>query len=588
MNWDQLKTILWLRWQLTRNQLARGGGFGIVFAVIILVGAFVLGAGTFVGGLLGGTFGLGADKASPLVVLGVWTAVTAVFLLFWMIGLMVELQRSESIDLQRLLHLPVALGQMFVINYLASHFTLSLVIALPAMVGLSLGLVLARGPAMLLVLPLALSMVFSITAWTYCLRGWLAAMMANPRRRRSVIMGLSLAVVLIAQLPNLYFNVIARSRLHPPVARNGEEAKKFSAERKATEQQRLQTWLAVQKFVPPMWLAVGARGLAEGNPLPALLGTFGGCALGALGLRRAYRSSLRFYQGDTGAKARPLPAPTAAAGATAEKGRAGTRFLELHLPGVPEPAAALSLACFRCLMRAPEVKMALGTSFVVTIILAATLMLPNAGKVPDAVKPFAATGALVFSIFMLVQFFTNQFGYDRDGFRALVLSPTDRRLILLGKNLASVPIGGLSSLLLLGLMALRIKLSPLMALAAVFQFVALLLLAVLGGNLLSILVPYRMQVGSMKPSKMPAKTMLVMVVCQLMFPLVMLPVFLPPLAGLLWGLAALPDVVPVNLLLSVALAGLMVFGYWLALGPLGRLLQRRETAILNKVSMEVE
>ena len=68
----------------------------------------------------------------------------------------------------------------------------------------------------------------------------------------------------------------------------------------------------------------------------------------------------------------------------------------------------------------------------------------------------------------------------------------------------------------------------------------------------------------------------------------MLPVFLPPLAGLLWGLADLPAAVPVNLLLSLALAVLMVFGYWLALGPLGRLLQRRETAILNKVSLEVE
>jgi ABC-2 type transport system permease protein len=240
------------------------------------------------------------------------------------------------------------------------------------------------------------------------------------------------------------------------------------------------------------------------------------------------------------------------------------------------------------LMRAPEVKMALGTSFVVTLILAATLMLPHAGEVPAAVKPFAATGALVFSIFMLVQFFANQFGYDRDGFRALVLSPTDRRQILLGKNLASLPVGGVSSLLLLSLVALRMHLTPLMALTALLQMIALLLLSVLGGNLLSILVPYRMQVGSMKPSKVPATTMLVIVGCQLLFPIVMLPVFLPPLAGLLWGLAGLPAAVPVNFLLSLALASLLVFAYWQALGPLGRLLQRRETQILNKVSMEVE
>jgi len=232
--------------------------------------------------------------------------------------------------------------------------------------------------------------------------------------------------------------------------------------------------------------------------------------------------------------------------------------------------------------------MALGTSFVVTLILAASFLLPGRGEVPEAVKPFAATGAMVFSIFLLVQFFANQFGYDRDGFRALVLSPTDRRLILLGKNLANLPVGGVSSVLLLVLVALRIKLTLVIALAALFQLVAMLLLAVLGGNLLSILVPYRMQMGSMKPSKVPATTMLMMVACQLLFPLVMAPVFLPPLVELLCRLAGLPAAVPVNLLLSMALAALMVFGYWQALGPLGRLLQRRETKILNTVSMEVE
>jgi ABC-2 type transport system permease protein len=590
MNWDQLKTIFWLRWQLTRNQLARGGGFGVVLAVIILFGAFVLGAGTFLGGLLGGAFGLGAAKASPLVVLAVWTAVTAAFLLFWMIGLMVELQRSESIDLQRLLHLPVALGQMFVINYLASHFTLSLVVALPAMLGLALGLVFARGAVMLLLLPLVLSMVFAITAWTYCLRGWLAAMMANPRRRRSIIMGLSLVVVLIAQLPNIYFNVIARARFRPVIVRNSDEAKRQAEERKAAEREQLELWLTVQKFVPPMWLAVGAGALAEGNPVPALLGTLGGCALGALGLRRAYRGTVRLYQGNTGGKAQPLATPAPAVSALPAKAvrPAGTSFLELPLPGVPEPAAALALANCRALLRAPEVKMALGMSVVVTLILAATLMLPHASDVPEAAKPFIATGALTFSIFMLVQFFANQFGYDRDGFRALVLSPTERRFILLGKNLACLPLGGLASGLLLGLMVLRIKLSPVMLLAAAFQWVAMLLLAVLAGNLLSILVPYRMQVGSMKPSKMPATTLLLMVLCQMLFPMVLLPVFLAPLAGLLWNWSGLPALVPVNLLLSLALALVMAFAYWKALGPLGRLLQRRETLILSKVSVEVE
>jgi hypothetical protein len=42
MNWDQLKTILWLRSRLTRNQWARGGGIGGIIAAIVAIGTVVL------------------------------------------------------------------------------------------------------------------------------------------------------------------------------------------------------------------------------------------------------------------------------------------------------------------------------------------------------------------------------------------------------------------------------------------------------------------------------------------------------------------------------------------------------------------
>ena len=80
MNWEQLKTIFWLRWRLTRNQWGRGGGLGAVVAVLVAVGAFALGGLSFVGGLLGGVFGLA--EASPFGVLIAWLAVTIAFLFF--------------------------------------------------------------------------------------------------------------------------------------------------------------------------------------------------------------------------------------------------------------------------------------------------------------------------------------------------------------------------------------------------------------------------------------------------------------------------------------------------------------------------
>lgn len=586
MNWEQLKTIFWLRWRLTRNQWARSGGLGAVLAAVIAVAAVMLGGASFVGALLGGAMGLGGAK--PQVLMGIWLAITVGFLFFWLIGLVTELQRSETIDLQRLMHLPVALGQMFVVNYAASHLALSIILFVPAMIGLALGLTYSRGLTMLLLLPLAASMVFMVTAWTYCLRGWLAAMMTNPRRRRAIIMGITMAFVLLAQLPNVYFNVFGGH--NRPKQRQGatpEEKQREREARRAVEKENFDKLIAVQKFIPPLWVSMGAQSLAERHVLPALLGTLGGFGLGALGLRRAYRSTVRFYQGETGGKAAgvvPSERPATTPGRAVKAGK----MLERRLPGVPEQAAAVALATFRSMLRAPETKMAWGTSFLVTLILGATFLFRTTPQVPAAVKPFIATGSVVFSMFMLIQFFANQFGFDRDGFRALILCPAERRLILLGKNLACLPAGLGFSTILLALMAVWLRLPPLALLAAFFQLVTLLLLAGLAGNLLSILVPFRIQAGSLKPTKMPAGAMVMMVLCQLLFPLVMLPGFLPPLLEFLWQGAGWSETVPVNLLLSILLAGLMAFIYWRALTPLGRLLQRREMKILNILTAEIE
>jgi hypothetical protein len=88
----------------------------------------------------------------------------------------------------------------------------------------------------------------------------------------------------------------------------------------------------------------------------------------------------------------------------------------------------------------------------------------------------------------------------------------------------------------------------------------------------------------MKPTKMPALAMVAMVFCQLLFPLILLPVFLPPLAEYLWRIGGGPDFLPVNLLLSLLLAALVAFLYLRTLGPFGRLLQSREIKILNTVT----
>lgn len=70
--------------------------------------------------------------------------------------------------------------------------------------------------------------------------------------------------------------------------------------------------------------------------------------------------------------------------------------------------------------------------------------------------------------------------------------------------------------------------------------------------------------------------------------LVLTPLFVPPLADWLWHRADWTPLVPVNLLLSVLLAGLTAFLYGQTLEPMGRLLHRRELKILNIVTAEQE
>jgi ABC-2 type transport system permease protein len=559
---NQLKAILQLRWQLTRNQWSRSRhGVRGGIALIIVIAACLLGALCFLGAFLATAYGMRGARSETVML--VWFFFTGVFLMFWTLGLLAELQRSEAIDLQRLMHLPVRLGQIFFINYLASHFTPSLIIVVPAIFGLSIGLAIARGPVMLGMVPLALSMIAMITAWSYCLRGWLAALMTNPRRRRSILAALTFVIVVIAQLPNLYFNVFSRSNSH----------------RRTTVP--VSTILFVQKFVPPFWVSLGARSLADGNSMPAALGTIGCLSIAALGLRRAYVSTLKFYHGASDGPSRSpqrtveMPSKTSS-----------SRFLERRLPGVSDEASAVALASFRSMLRAPEIKMAWAMSLAVPLIVGASILFRSRMRLPEGLKPLLPPTVIAFSLFTLVQFLSNQFGFDREGFQTFVLSPLRRRALVFGKNLAAFPIILCAGFFWLILINIFLRLPLLTTLAAIFQMTAMALIAAMFGNLISICLPYRVRATSLKPTKISGARGILIVISQLLFPFLMIPVFIAPLAELLLHLNGM--VFPINLALSFILALLVIAAYFWSLPSFGRLLQERETRILDTLITELE
>lgn len=581
MDVSQLRTILWLRWRLSRNQWSRGGLLNAVVMMIVTVALSILGIVSGIAGVLVGF--LVFAEASPLKLLVVWDVFAALFLFVWMIGLVSEIQRSETIDIGRMLHLPVSLKDIFFINYLASHLTLSIILFLPLMLGLCLGLILGRGGFMIGLIPLVLGFVFMISAWTYCLRGWLVTLMVNKRRRRAIIAGVTFGFILLTQLPYLIGNLRHDHRQRSPeTTQSAPREEQTTARLDSPDEKTLpRAVLLAHYFVPFLWVGNGAMSLAQGHIWPAILGTAGGFGIGALGLRRAYRSTLRFYQGQSTGKKNTKKVK-------AEKPVTGRNFIEKQLPGVPEETAAAALATFRSLSRAPEVKIALATNFIMLLFFGVMIFTRRSAIIGDTFKPFIAPGAIVFMFLGMSQLACNQFGFDRSGFRALVLLPTPRKHILLGKNLAFLPTAIGIGFVLLVLVKIALKLSVVVFLAAGLQLIAAFLLLSMMGNLVSVLVPYRMASGSLKPTKSSSKTNLLIFVSRLVFPTVMSPIFLPAAAGLLCSRMGWLPAAPTNLLLSVVLLGLLIFFYRLSLNPLGNFMQRREKEILQVVTQEVE
>ena len=586
MNWEQLRAILWLRWRLTHNQLTRGGGLNAALASVAGVMLVLIGLGAGLAAVLIGATAL--KQASALKVMLVWDGAVLFTLFFSLIAVVTELQRSESVDLTRLLHLPIGLRQVFLFNYLVSLVSPGTVLLAALLLGLTTGMVFSQGPQLLLALPLVLAFVFMVTAWIYCLRGWLLALMVNPRRRRSIIMWLTLAIIFLGQSPQLINILVQRKARAERLAQQATATAGQETNPPETKQERQKKYWAgvtdmaakAHPWVPLLWLPNGVRGLAAGEFLPAMWGGVGMAALGCLGLRRAYRATLRFYRAEESAKpSRPKAAPKAGA-------KPARNWIEIRLPWLPEDTAGLALMQLRSMTRAPEVRMMLALGLFMAIFLPAMLLWRGGrvGTFPEAGKPFMGTIAVVMILFTLLQLVCNQFGCDRDGFRSLVLLPTPRERLLFGRNLALLPLASTIALIPLVAVSWLAELSALVILATVLQFFAAFLLFCTIGNLASILVPYRIASGSLKPTKQAWQTQVAIMVVHMLFPMLISVVFIPPAIG--WGVARLGwlPATPVNLLGSLLLVAVFAGGYWFTLRPLSRLLQRRETKILFAVT----
>jgi ABC-2 type transport system permease protein len=618
LNWEHLKAVVWLRQRLLRNWLRRSGMANTVITAILLSLALIASVSMFFVSIVVGVKVL--PHASPELVLFVWNVLISMFLVSWTIGLVTELQRSEVISFQKLLYFPISLSGTFLVNYLGSFASFTLIAFLPTMIGLCIASVVALGPSFLVTFPLLACLVLMVTAVTYQFRGWLAALMVNKRRRRTLVALITAGFVIVAQIPQLlnrYFLVTNHQHVESKnleLQKLQEETNKLAQQIDAHKidaqlaQKRLSAiqdraaqlsvdvdrqkamadmetedvarWLrTIDLFVPPGWMAYGAMAAARHSVWPGLLGSLGMCAIGAASLRRSYRTTLRFYRGEfqTGQVAKKT-APTEVSDKRA------TLLVERQLPWLSEQAAATTLASLRSLIRAPEVKMMLLSTIVVAVIFASSLLAGRGSRLPVTLRPLMAMGIITMESLSLSQIFQNQFGFDRSGFRTLLLSPACRRDILLGKNLSLAPlclgIGAFALVILECLYPLAVT----HFIASLAQLVSAFLIVCMIGNYTSILLPNAVRAGALRASTTTLSGTFLRLLAVFCLMLSFIPLFIPLGVELLLHNLELGRPFPIYLILALLELGVLILLYRLLLESQGILLQSREQRILEAVT----
>jgi ABC-2 type transport system permease protein len=611
VNWQHLQAFVWLRWRLLVNQLRRAGFANAVLLTMVTVGLVLLAIPLFIGAFMVGRFVI--PQAAPEHLLYAGDGVVLAFLFFWCIGLITELQRTEPLALSRFLHLPVSVNGAFLINYLSSLCRLSLIVFGPIMLGFALALIVTSGIFFLPTLFLLAAFFLMVSALTYQLQGWLAALMSNPRRRRTVIVVATMIFVLLVQLPNL-INILGpwsrrqradqsgsiaeeMNKLGRAVAskeidqgeferRVGEIRQHQESAIKVRDRQTAERWqqgaLIANVALPFGWLPLGVMSMAQGRMAPALLGLAGMTLIGAGSLYRAYRTTLGLYQGAASNKSVRRTRPISGT-APAERKRHGL-IVEATLPGVSEPVSVIALAGFRSLLRSPEAKMML-LSPLIMIPIFGSMLWRGRQSIPEPIRPLIAIGGMTLVLLGMMQLMANQFGFDRDGFRVFVLSSARRRDVLFGKNLAFAPVAlGIALLLLILLQALcPMRLDHL--LATIPQYIAMFLLYCLLMNLLSILTPVYVAPGSLKPSNPKITTVFIqLAMVFFLLPLTIGPTLLPLGTEALLRFLGWPAAIPTFLILSLVQLAIVAAIYFLFLELEGNLFQSREQLILDTVT----
>jgi hypothetical protein len=556
----------------------------------------------------------------PAWLVFVWDGLVLMFLGSWLMGVLTDLQRTEPLSLDKFLHLPVSPRGIFCLNYLSSLFSLSMIVFLPMMVGFAMSLIGRYGSRMTLVLALIAAFFLMVTAVTHQFRGWLASLMTNKRTKRTVITIVTISIVVLSQIPNILDMTLFRQRevesravkiklrrqqdeLDRSLARGEIDSTEHEdaikeiefravAIKSKSREELAQMGRIANGVLPPLWLPAGIEGTANRRWLVASTCLLGMITVGGFSLWRSYRTTLKLYQGGFERVSRKqaaarLPGSQNLAGGADKRGAISelrpARWLERKIPGLTEHQSAVAVMSLRNLTRAPEAKLAMFAPLAALLLIGFMILFRSKEPIWIDLRPLTGIGACFFAMIGASQLIQNQFGFDRDGFRAFLLSPITERDLLIGKNAALTPVALILGSIALTAVQIAMPMRWSHFVATFFQLGTVFLISCMVGNLMSIVVPMAVASGSLKPTNLKFGAALLQLLIFLLAPLGMLPALLPLGIEIMFAGVSGWGGIPIYLICSAGYLTAMWFVYGRVVSYQGNLLRTRKWKILETI-----
>jgi hypothetical protein len=568
---NQLFALIWLKWTLFRNAmrsrkamlsriasiLGTLAALGIAILIAVILGIVVYrllspGSADQILSQLPPDHPLAAELKN--VVILIFTIFAILFLMWATVPL--SLGGGSPFTPGKLLLYPVSLRKLFAIDFLSELTSLGSIFAIPSILAVTFGAGLAQDQ-----LPLALPVALLTVMFGISLAKWLStamsALMQKRRTRGETVLAL---IGVVVGLGGAFIGELAVYMSRHP----GD--------------------LRALRWTPPGAAAVAlTEGLRRGGQRSYVAALLVLAAYSVILISVTYliaRRAALGAGGSGGGGARRASTGTRA-------GRAAIAHTGWQLPLLSPQISAVIEKELRYAVRNAQLRMmALMPLILIAVRLIRGSRPGEAASLSSSSAAWAATSfaaytegllvaAGVLYVFLILSSLAcNLFAYEAGGMRSLILSPVDRRTILLGKNLTITFLAFVFCFVLLAVNQLVFRDLTLRALAfASLSFLFFAASFAIIGNWLSIRFPKRLQFGKRMNASGVTGFLLIPILIALAIPL-----FLAMFAGYLaQSLTMKYATLALFAGLAMALYGLLITGQ-------GRTLERREREILEAVS----